>query len=354
MELAVLAAVAAVAVAIGFVLGVRRQRVDIGRLRAIGGVDAPATGAEAVVRRVAARAEAAERAVENGRRELAHLADTTGLGILLVDERGRIALANGAAHAVLDRPAGSLVGRTPMEAFVERRIDQILAQARANGEARGEIPGGDPDRRSLLLRARRSPVAGVWLVLEDVSELRRLQRIRAEFIDNLSHELRTPLSTVSLLAETLGREAAAAGPAVPSRMRERIARIEVETGHLVQMVTELLDLSRIESGAAVVHLDDVDLGSVAAAAAERLRLFADRQGVPLKVDVAGPLPAVRGDETRLGQVLVNLLHNAVKFSPGGGPVTVRVATQGNEVVTAVEDHGIGIPRADRRRIFERF
>ena len=85
-------------------------------------------------------------------------------------------------------------------------------------------------------------------MLEDVSELRRLQQIRAEFIDNLSHELRTPLTTVSLLAETLTREADAAGAAVPTKMRDRIGKIEVETGHLVQMVNELLDLSRIESG----------------------------------------------------------------------------------------------------------
>jgi len=137
-------------------------------------------------------------------------------------------------------------------------------------------------------------------------------------------------------------------------MRDRIAKIEVETGHLVQMVNELLDLSRIESGAAVVHLDDVDLGRLATASTERLRLFADRQGVPLRVDVPEPVPAVRGDEARLGQVLVNLLHNAVKFSPNGGEVVVRVRVDGDEVVTSVEDHGLGIPRAALARIFERF
>ena len=108
----------------------------------------------------------------------------------------------------------------------------------------------DADGPKLLVRARRSAGWRCWLVLEDVSELRRLQQIRAEFIDNLSHELRTPLTTVSLLAETLQREADAAGDAVPARMRDRIGKIEVETGHLVQMVNELLDLTRIESGGA--------------------------------------------------------------------------------------------------------
>jgi len=197
----------------------------------------------------------------------------------------------------------------------------------------------------------------VWIVLEDVSELRRLQQIRAEFIDNLSHELRTPLTTVSLLAETLARETEPSegnDPAVPSRVRERIAKIEVETGHLVQMMNELLDLSRIESGAVVVHLDPVDLAGLAAASTERLRLFAERQGVRLRVERPDDVPAVRGDEARLGQVLVNLLHNAVKFSPNGGDVTVRVVSTDGEVVTSVEDHGVGVPRAAHGRIFERF
>jgi two-component system phosphate regulon sensor histidine kinase PhoR len=205
-----------------------------------------------------------------------------------------------------------------------------------------------------VVRARRTASAGLSLVLEDVSELRRLQQIRAEFIDNLSHELRTPLTTVSLLAETLTREAEAAGDSVPARMRDRIGKIEVETGHLVQMVNELLDLSRIESGGALAMVDLLDLGQVATESTERLRLFADRQGVTLGVDVATPLPAVRGDEARLGQVLVNLLHNAVKFSPDGGDVTVSVRPVGSEVVVAVADHGVGIPRAAQARIFERF
>jgi two-component system phosphate regulon sensor histidine kinase PhoR len=192
------------------------------------------------------------------------------------------------------------------------------------------------------------------VVLEDVTELRRLQQIRAEFIDNLSHELRTPLTTISLLAETLSREADAAGEAVPARIADRIAKIEVETGHIVQMVNELLDLSRIESGGAIVHLDDVDVAALAVESTERLRLFAERQGVRLRVDAAPDPGRVRGDEARLGQVLVNLIHNAVKFSPDGGEVTVGVRREGAELVTSVTDEGIGIPRASVGRIFERF
>jgi two-component system phosphate regulon sensor histidine kinase PhoR len=190
----------------------------------------------------------------------------------------------------------------------------------------------------------------VWLVLEDVSELRRLQRIRAEFIDNLSHELRTPLTTISLLAETAAREAESASP----RLRDRIAKIEVETGHLTQMVNELLDLSRIESGSAQLLLDDVDLVKVARSSAERLKLFAERQGLRIVLDLPKRVPPVRGDGDRLGQVLINLLHNAVKFSPDGGEVVVGVREDEGEIRVWVRDPGIGVPAADLARIFERF
>jgi signal transduction histidine kinase len=145
------------------------------------------------------------------------------------------------------------------------------------------------------------------------------------------------------------------------------------------MVNELLDLARIEGGGPLVLLDDVDLGRVAIESADRLRLFADRQGLRLVVDVPTGVPAVRGDEARLGQVVVNLVHNALKFSrsedfdgddgaaraaaPAGagverdGPadeVRVTVRSEGDEVTLAVEDHGVGIPKADQDRIFERF
>jgi two-component system phosphate regulon sensor histidine kinase PhoR len=137
-------------------------------------------------------------------------------------------------------------------------------------------------------------------------------------------------------------------------MRDRIDKIEVETGHLAQMVSELLDLSRIESGSALGPLEVLDVGRVATGSTERLRLFADRQGVTLRVDVAEPLPPVRGDAARLGQVMVNLLHNAVKFSPDGGEVSVSVRPADAGVVVAIADHGVGIPRAAQPRIFERF
>jgi two-component system phosphate regulon sensor histidine kinase PhoR len=191
------------------------------------------------------------------------------------------------------------------------------------------------------------------VLVEDLTELRRLQRIRTEFIDNLSHELRTPLTSIRLLTERLADEMAVLD--VPDRVRDRVASIDVETGHLVQMVNELLDLSRIEQGATRLHLDDVPPLELLEATLARVRTFADRAGVTLSsLEPRGPVPPIRGDRERIGQLLLNLLHNAVKFSLPGGTVTVGAESAGDTVVLSVQDEGIGIARADQGRIFERF
>ncbi len=281
------------------------------------------------------------------------LDDMLPLGVLRVGLDRRVVRANERAHVILGAAPGRLVGRTLMEALLDARAEAYVlgTDASVSAEPVLELRLGDPEPSPVLLRVDRR-ADGFVIVLEDVGELRRLQQIRREFVDNLSHELRTPLTTVSLLAETLAREAATAD--VPAKMRDRIAKIEIETGHLVQMVGELLDLARIEGGIAIRRDDDVDLGRLAEASVERLRLFAERGGIALVVDADAGVPHVRGDEARLGQVLVNLVHNAVKFSSDGGEVHITVRSTGEDVTVAVEDHGIGISKADRPRVFERF
>ncbi len=347
-------AVQAILLAIALSLIISRGR-DLDVIREL--TDEPEAPAELPrrVRRLTDRLAASEFELDQQVRNASYLADLMGVGIVRLDDRLTVELANAAAHILLARSPGSIVGRSAMEAFVDARIEEIAIAARDQGSATGELRLRGADGPVVVVRARRSPVTGVWVVLEDVSELRRLQHIRAEFIDNLSHELRTPLTTVSLLAETLSRDAEAAGAGVPAKMRERIGKIEVETGHLVQMVNELLDLARIESGGPLILLDDVDMAKVARESTERLRLFAERQGVRLSVDApADAVPPVRGDEDRLGQVVVNLVHNALKFGGDGGAVEVTVRHVEHEVVTSVQDHGPGIPKADQPRIFERF
>jgi two-component system, OmpR family, phosphate regulon sensor histidine kinase PhoR len=297
-----------------------------------------------------ARLAAAEEGAAATRRDAAVLVELVGIGVVRVAPDLTVVGANDTAHRLVGRRPGTMVGRSVLEAFTDHHAEEIARTALEAGSAAGELTVRLEQGATLLVRGRRTPGGDAWLVLEDVSELRRLQRIRTEFIDNLSHELRTPLTTVSLLAETLAADAGS----LPPKAAERVAKIEVETGHLVQMVNELLDLSRIESGFAPDAVDDVDLGRLAATTVERLRLFAERHGATLEVDAPAEVPAVRGDRERIGQALLNLLHNAVKFSPPGSVVAVRVTPAESEVVVAVEDHGPGIPASDLPRIFERF
>jgi two-component system phosphate regulon sensor histidine kinase PhoR len=346
-----------------------------------GGVEAAGRGRRSSedsidrLRRLRRRAEAAEFGLEQRLRDLAYLADLVGVGIVRLSDDLRVEIANTAAHVFLRRDPGTMLGRTAIEALGDHRVEAIAQGAREAGWSSGEITLAERDGGgaggTLVIRARRSPILGVWLVLEDVAELRRLQRIRAEFIDNLSHELRTPITTVGLLVESLTRDAegaAEAGSPVPARMRERIGKLEVETGNIAQMVAELLDLARIESGGRQLHLDDVDLARIATESAERLRPFAERQGVALRVLVDPGLPPVRGEAARLAQVFANLIHNAVKFSPSGREVRVGVRPEAAEspvvagprsaaaemLVGWVADDGPGIAAADKPRIFERF
>jgi two-component system phosphate regulon sensor histidine kinase PhoR len=356
--LAAIVVVLAILLAIAVVIVLARGR-ELAAIRELtdGGADSGDLAAR--IRRLQERLTASDFELDQQVWNASYLADLMGVGIIRLDDDLRVELANAAAHVLLGRPAGAVTGRSAMEAFVDPRIEEIAVVARDSGAASGELRIRGADGPILVVRARRSPVTGVWVVLEDVSELRRLQQIRAEFIGNLSHELRTPLSTVSLLAETLSREADAAGDGVPPKMRDRITKIEVETGHLVQMVNELLDLARIESGGPLVLRDDIDVGRVVADSVERLRLFAERQQLALVTRIEDHLPAVRGDEARIGQVVVNLLHNALKFGTGDrdgadGEVTVLVRREDDEIVTSIRDRGVGIPKADLGRIFERF
>jgi len=292
------------------------------------------------------------RQVSDDADDLSRMADQLLLGLLRVDRRLTVTDANHAAHLLLARAPGKLIGRSVMEAFLDHRVEESIAACLDGGSRQMEVDG--PVDRRVIIRARRATTGGVLVVLEDVTELRRLQRIRAEFIDNLSHELRTPLTTIRLLTERVLDELDTLD--VPARLRERVATIDVETGHLVQMVNELLDLSRIEQATTQLHVEDMDLGVLVNGAMARMRAFAERQGVFLVAEVPdgeGPL-MIRGDPDRLGQVLVNLLHNALKFSSPGRRVTARVEIADAERIVSIIDEGPGVPRADQGRIFERF
>ena len=197
------------AIAIGVILDRGRQ---LDAIRDLTAQEATTDDVAARVRRLQERLTASEFELDQQVRNASYLADLMGVGILRLDDALRIELANTAAHLLLGRPPGSIRrpdrrwrrSSTPASRRSSRR-PATPAPARASSGSAGR------DGPTLVVRARRSPVSGVLVVLEDVSELRRLQQIRTEFVDNLSHELRTPLSTISLLAETLARDADSAG-----------------------------------------------------------------------------------------------------------------------------------------------
>ena len=231
------------------------------------------------------------------------IADLIQVGLLRVDHWRVIRECNEAGRQLLAPHVRELVGRTVLETFLDHRVIEMVDDALVSGTAHREITFGADPPRSLLLHAIRNP-AGAWIVIRDLSELRRLQRIRTEFVDNLAHELRAPLTNVRLLAETLAMDAEDAQ--LSPRVRDSISRIEAETDHLSAMVNELLDLARIEQADVPILREPVDLADVVNSVSKRLQPFADRQGLrvisqlPPSVDQR----TVGGDAERLEQSAV--------------------------------------------------
>jgi two-component system phosphate regulon sensor histidine kinase PhoR len=281
------------------------------------------------------------------------LADRLGVGLLVISE-GVVTTANESAHRLLGERAGTLIGKTTMEAFVDHRVEEAVIEAAGGVDGELELSTTTEPVRTIEARARDAGEGAVEVLLVDVSELRRLRRIRTQFIDNLSHELRTPIATVRLLTESLEREldrTSASG-----RVRDTVAKIDVETAQLAQMVDELVDLSAIEQGEARLKLLKIDLATVVDRTVERLAPYARQRGVHVNAEASG-VPGHRtvlADADRLGQLLVNIVHNAIKFSPADGQVTIRTTPVEHEVLVEVQDSGPGIPRRDLGRVFERF
>ena len=180
--------------------------------------------------------------------------------------------------------------------------------------------------------------------------MRRLETVRRDFISNLSHELRTPLASLRALSETL-QSGAIHDPPAASRF---LTRIEIEVDALTQMAAELLELSRIESGQVPLSLAETQPCNLLAGAQIRFREQAERAGVVIQVDCPERLPAVLVDVPRLEQVFANLIHNAIKFTAEDGIITLSAYEDGNNVIFAVADTGVGILKKDLERVFERF
>jgi two-component system phosphate regulon sensor histidine kinase PhoR len=201
-----------------------------------------------------------------------------------------------------------------------------------------------------------SPARGAVLVLHDTSELRRLERVRQEFVTNVSHELKTPLSVIKACVETL-LDGAADDPAYRESFLQQISD---QGERLHALILDLLSLARIESGTEVFEFRNVSLGPIVAHCLERHSARAETKHQSLQAVAPQRLPpntadvTIWADEEAVSEILDNLVDNAVKYTPDGGKILVRWHEDADQVCLEVEDSGIGIPEADLPRIFERF
>ena len=273
-------------------------------------------------------------------------------GVLVIDREGKLLLANPRAQELLSA-WGDLVGRLVPEVIRSPGVDQALRDAASSeGTVVRELEVQAEKKRVLLMHAsafpQKKPRAGTVAVFHDVSELRRVDEVRRDFIANASHELRTPLTSIQGFAAAL--ESSELDPGETVRYLDVIVR---NAQRMSNLIDDLLTLSRIESGTSSLELADVDvLRVVETTVADFAPRFAEAS-IEVRIQ-AGELPACRADRGALEQILSNLLSNAARYSNAGARVDIDLQRRDGEVEISVADTGIGIPPEDLERIFERF
>jgi two-component system, OmpR family, phosphate regulon sensor histidine kinase PhoR len=278
--------------------------------------------------------------------------------VLIVNADGRVEMMNQAAERVFMKTKEKALGRTLAEVVRHYQIIEIWQRSRETGE--DQVITIELTDQRLSLQAIATSLGDTLpgsslLVFQDMTRIRMLETVRRDFISNISHELRTPLASLKALTETLQDSALEDPPAA----RRFLQRIEGEVDSLSLMVSELLELSRIESGKVPLQFTTVSPHVIIASAIERLRLQAERAGLAIEQQLPDELPQVLADQARIEQVVVNLLHNAIKFTPSGGQIQINAAlgtedSQSRQVVFSIRDTGVGVAEEDLPRIFERF
>ena len=287
-----------------------------------------------------------------GRDRAGQILDALDDGVLLLDGAGRLLIANPAARSWFGLPDDLRPG-LPLKRVLG--VPQVSALAEQAAEARAPVVGNltlvFPEPRTLALRAfplaDRGPTGRIVVTMTDITQRRRLEVLRRDFVANASHELKTPVAAVRALAETL-LTALPDDPEAGRRFAERIGR---EAERLDLLTRDLLDLSRVERGA--LDVEPVDLVGLVKEVVGGYADRAEERRIKLSTEVE-PGVALRGDRAQLGLLLSNLIDNALRFTPAKGAVCVRLNAAESRAVLQVHDTGQGIPAGELSRVFERF
>ena len=278
-----------------------------------------------------------------------HMAD----GLLVIGNDERVVLCNPASTRLLGRKVA--IGRPLPE--IARDPDLVeIARAASSGPPVQQVvellpAGGGPRRWVQVVATRLPPGQRRLMLLQNVTELRYAEAARRDFVANVSHELRTPVASLTALVETL--EGGAKDD--PKARTEFLRRMHIEVDGLAHLVSELLQLARVEAGRIELELDARDVDELLREAVEHIQPYAERVGLSVSLDPRHERGAwINADDRRLGQVLANLLDNAVKFTPPGGVIQVGGRKAGNVVEMWVSDTGVGVEPDQLLRIFERF
>jgi two-component system phosphate regulon sensor histidine kinase PhoR len=294
------------------------------------------------------------RSLDEANQRLTTVLTTMDEGVIAVDSEQRILLANEASRALLEFVTSDVIGRPLLEVTrnlaVHDAVSAALAQPRSV-ELECEVPGSP--RRVLWLTANRfpgKPSPGVVVVLHDVTELRRLENLRREFVTNVSHELKTPLSSISAFAETLRMGAIHD----QEHNLSFVIRIQEQAARLHQLILDLIHVARVEAGQESFEIVEVPVRGVVERCVADYRAAAEANQLALTADPPDDPLLVRADEDGLYTILSNLVDNAIKYTPAGGKVEIRWQLEGTQVRIDVADTGIGIPPEHQPRVFERF
>ena len=293
------------------------------------------------------------RSLQLERAQLEALLNASSDATVAVDAEGIVVYQNGAAARLFGEPEGRGVGRRSIEVLRDHDLNDLLISAARRGERSVQVIAYGAAQRWLQATAVPIEGAGAWAALavfHDLTEVRRLDSVRRDFISNVSHELRTPLSAIRAAAETLQEGAIDDKPAAT----EFLGHIQRETDRMTQLVEELLELSRIESGAAPLAFTQLDVSALAQSTVKRFAQQAERAGLSIAAETPdGPLTVI-GDGERLERALGNLIANSIKFTPAGGSIVLRSESDGPHVAISVRDTGAGIEPEQVGRVFERF